>query len=521
MNRSSRWQKLLANIFNLETPDVESCHPANAGDITLKNSLSTTPLQPNMSETFDFDLFVLGCGSAGVRAARMSAKYGAKVCVADDMAVGLGGTCVNVGCVPKKLFVYGSLHGHHWEHARGFGFQVGEVPSVEWPNLIVNKDAEISRLNGIYERMLVGAGCTLVKQRGEIFDAHTVLLGDGTTRTAGKILICVGGWPTVPDVPLGGKEYIISSNECFYLEKAPKNVVIWGGGYIAVEMAGIFKGYGADVHIIIRQDLVLRGFDEDVRIHLQNELKKNGFFIHETTTVKKVEKVGDDEFKVFLDDESTLACDLVLAATGRKPKLNIGLEKVGIMVDERTNEIIVDEDGKTSCPSIFAVGDCTNAMKLTPVALEQGHCFADTFFGNNPRLPDLESVATAVFSYPNVGTVGLTENEAVAKYGRVRVFNSIYTPLKCHIGQANLTIQEREKDFMKIIVDTATDKVVGIHMVGDNAGDIMQGFGVAIKCGVTKAQLDLTIGIHPTAAEELVTMRNAKYEVDASGKSML
>ena len=222
-----------------------------------------------------------------------------------------------------------------------------------------------------------------------------------------------------------------------------------------------------------------------------------------------------------LGDDTTLDCDLVLAATGRKPKLNIGLEKVGINVNDRTNEIIVDATGKTSCPSIYAVGDCTNAMKLTPVALEQGHCFADTFYGNKPRLPDLESVATAVFSFPNVGTVGLTENEAVAKYGRVRVFNSTYTPLKCHVGQAHLPIKEREKDYMKIIVDIATDKVVGIHMVGDSAGDIMQGFGVAIKCGVTKSQLDLTVGIHPTAAEELVTMRDAKYEADASGKSML
>ena len=484
-----------------------------------------------VASTFDYDLFIIGCGSAGVRAARISAKYGAKVCVADDLAVGLGGTCVNVGCVPKKLFVYGSQHGHHWEDAKGFGYQVSDqLPAIEWPTLVVNKGKEISRLNGIYERMLVGAGCELIKQRAEVVDAHTVKVADGTTKTAEKILVCVGGWPYIPTVPGGGVEHIITSNECFFLKKAPKRVVVWGGGYIAVEMAGIFKGYGAEVHIIIRRDHVLRGFDEDIRKHLQKEMLKNGFHIHTNTTIEKVEKVGEDNFTCVLkssngDDTGNLVfenCDFVLGATGRKPKLKgLGLEKAGVKIDERTGEVLVDEMGRTSVESIFSMGDCTGAMKLTPVALEQGHAFADTFYGDKARLPDLESVATAVFSYPNVGTVGLTEAEAVAKYGHVRIFNSTYTPLKCHVGQAHLDIKDRSKDYMKILVDTATDKVVGIHVITDNAGELMQGFACAIKCGVTKAQMDLTIGIHPTAAEELVTMRTAKYEATKEGVTKL
>lgn len=469
------------------------------------------------SSAYDYDLFVIGCGSGGIRAGRVAAKYGARVAIADDLAVGLGGTCVNVGCVPKKLMVYGSEVGHHWEEARGFGWDVSEAkPAVTWPRLITNKDAEIHRLNGIYERLALGAGAKLFKQRAQLAGPHAVTLADGTTVTADKILLAVGGWPYVPAVPGGGGEHIITSNEVFSLPAAPKTVVIWGGGYIAVEFAGIFKGYGAEVHIVIRRDKILRGFDDETRSHLQAEMVKQGFHFHLLSNINQVEKKTEAEgggYRCTLAPSSVggtamvIDCDLVMGATGRQPKIDgLGLEAANVAFNARTKEIEVDGDGKTSVPSIYAVGDCTSALKLTPVALEQGHAFADTFFGGKPRRAELENVATAVFASPNMGTVGLTEAQAVAKYGRVQVYTSTYTPLKGRVSGSTT------KDFMKMLVDPESDRVVGIHMVGHGAGDIMQGFAVAIKCGATKSQVDLTIGIHPTAAEELVTMRTMTRE---------
>jgi len=471
----------------------------------------TSLITPN---AYDFDLFVIGCGSGGIRAGRIAATYGARVAIADDLQVGLGGTCVNVGCVPKKLMVYGSETGHHWNEAKGFGWEMGDKPAVTWPRLIDNKNKEISRLNGIYEWLITNPGGTLFKQRATIADSHTIRLADGTTKTAGKILVAVGGWPYVPNVPEGGKEHCITSNECFFLPKPPKKICIWGGGYIAVEFGGIFKGYGAEVHIVMRRDKILTGFDDETRTHLQEQMEEQGFIFHKMSNVQKIDKRGDDDYIVSLNENGTminLEVDLVMAATGRRPKVaNMGLEEVGVELNPRNSEILVDETGKTAVDSIYALGDCTSALKLTPVALEQGHAFADTFYGNKARLPDLESVATAVFSNPNMGTVGLTEAQAVAKYGRVKIFISTYTPLKGRVSGST------EKDFMKMIVDSASDRVVGIHMVGHGAGDIMQGFAVAIKCGATKAQVDSTVGIHPTAAEELVTMRTVKREVTSS-----
>ena len=464
--------------------------------------------------TYDYDLFVIGCGSGGIRAARIACTYGASVAVADDLSVGLGGTCVNVGCVPKKLMVYGSEVGHQWQDAKGFGWNIGEAPSVTWPRLVENKNKEISRLNGIYEWLVTNPGGTLYKQRATVADAHTVMLADGTTKTAEKILVAVGGWPYVPNIPGGGKEHCITSNECFFLPDAPKKVVIWGGGYIAVEFGGIFKGYGAEVHIVIRKDKILTGFDDDTRTHLQEQMIEQGFILHTMTNISKIDKKSDNLYVVSLDENGTavdLEVDLVMAATGRQPKVDgMGLEEVGVEIHPRTKEIIVDESGKTSVDSIYSLGDCTSAMKLTPVALEQGHAFADTFYGKKPRSAQLENVATAVFSNPNLGTVGLTEAQAVAKYGKVKIFTSTYTPLKGRVSGST------EKDFMKMIVDSESDRVVGIHMVGHGAGDIMQGFAVAIKCGATKAQVDSTVGIHPTAAEELVTMRTMKREVTSA-----
>jgi glutathione reductase (NADPH) len=341
---------------------------------------------------YDFDLFVIGCGSGGIRAARISATYGANVAIADDLSVGLGGTCVNVGCVPKKLMVYGSEVGHHWDEAKGFGWEIGERPSVEWPRLIENKNKEITRLNGIYEWLATSSGCKVFKQRATVSGPNTVKLADGTEKTAEKILIAVGGWPYVPNIPNGGKEHCITSNEVFFLPKAPKKVVIWGGGYIAVEFGGIFKGYGSEVHVVLRKDKILTGFDDETRTHLQEQMIEQGFILHTQTNINQISKKDDGTgYTVSLLEKGNtktidLDVDLVLAATGRKPKVdNMGLEEVGITINSRTKEIEVDETGKTAIDSIYAIGDCTSALKLTPVALELGHAFADTFYGNKPR----------------------------------------------------------------------------------------------------------------------------------------
>ncbi|QDO99240.1 glutathione-disulfide reductase [Ferrovibrio terrae] len=444
---------------------------------------------------YDFDLFVIGGGSGGVRAGRISGGYGAKVAVAEEYRY--GGTCVIRGCVPKKLLVYGSQFAHDFEDAAGFGWTVGS-PVFDWPTMIANKDKEIARLEGIYRKLFENAGAKTFDGRATLKDAHTVLIGDKTV-TADKILIATGGHPVKPAVP--GAELMITSNEAFHLKEQPKRIVIVGGGYIALEFAGIFNGFGSKVTMLYRGEQVLRGFDEDIRNHLAGEIRKSGIDLKCKTDLTKIEKAKDGALLVHLTDGSTLEVDAVLAATGRKPNTaGLGLEVLGVNTDA-DGAVVVNEYSRSSVENIYAVGDVTNRINLTPVAIREGHCFADTVFGNKPRSPDHADVPAAVFSQPPVGTIGLSETDARAKYGEVDVYRTSFRPLKATISGRD------ERVMMKLVVDAKTDRVIGAHMVGEDAGEIMQGIAVAIKAGAKKADFDATIGIHPTAAEEFVTMR--------------
>ncbi|RED53942.1 glutathione-disulfide reductase [Aestuariispira insulae] len=444
--------------------------------------------------SFDYDLFVIGAGSGGVRASRMAASFGARVAVAEDMF--LGGTCVNVGCVPKKLFVYASHYAEEFHDAKGFGWSVG-ARDHHWPTLIGNKNNEIERLNGIYGNLLKNAGVELIDGRATIVDAHTVEVGERTF-TAERILVAVGGWPMVPDIP--GKEFAATSNEAFYLEERPERVIVVGGGYIAVEFAGIFKGLGSQVTQLYRGPLFLRGFDEDVRHHLAGEMRKKGVDLKFDSNIASIEKF-EKGLRATLEDGSVLEADFIMYATGRVPKTEgLGLEQAGVELD-RKGAIKVDEDFRTSVPSIYAIGDVIDRVALTPVALAEGMVFSHNNYNGEARKMDYQFIPTAVFSQPNIGTCGLTEEEARAQYGEVTLYKSEFRALKHTLSGSD------ERTFMKLIVDKASDKVVGAHMVGPDAGEIMQGIGIAMKMGATKADFDATIGIHPTSAEEFVTMR--------------
>jgi glutathione reductase (NADPH) len=444
---------------------------------------------------YDFDLFVIGGGSGGVRAGRISGGYGARVAVAEEYRY--GGTCVIRGCVPKKLLVYGSQFAHDFEDAAGFGWTLGER-SFDWATMIANKDREIARLEGIYRKLFENAGAKTFDGRATLKDAHTVLIGDKAV-TADKILIATGGHPVKPAVP--GAELMITSNEAFHLKEQPKRIVIVGGGYIALEFAGIFNGFGSKVTVLYRGEQVLRGFDEDIRDHLAGEIRKSGIDLKCKTDLTKIEKAKDGALLVHLTDGSMLEVDAVLAATGRKPNTaGLGLEVLGVNTDAE-GAVVVNEYSRSSVENIYAVGDVTNRINLTPVAIREGHCFADTVFGNKPRSPDHADVPAAVFSQPPVGTIGLSETDARAKYGEVDVYRTSFRPLKATISGRD------ERVMMKLVVDAKTDRVVGAHMVGEAAGEIMQGIAIAIKAGAKKADFDATIGIHPTAAEEFVTMR--------------
>ncbi len=446
--------------------------------------------------TYDYDLFVIGAGSGGVRAARMSAGFGASVAVAEDRY--LGGTCVNVGCVPKKLFVYASHFAEEFANARGFGWQL-ESPSFDWPTLLNNKNKEISRLNGIYQSLLDNTGVTLFEDRATIVDAHTVSVSNKNI-SAERILVATGGWPSVPEIP--GKEHIITSNEAFFLESLPERVVVVGGGYIAVEFAGIFNGLGVDTSLLYRSSLFLRGFDMEIRQHLAEEMRKKGIKLEFDTNITSIEKV-DGEFQAKLTDERTLSTDLIMYATGRHPNTqNLGLEQAGVEMNEK-NAVIVNEHYQTSIPSIYAIGDVTDRINLTPVATAEGTFLARALYNDQATIVDYADIPTCVFSQPNLGTVGLTEEQAREKYNHIDIYKSTFTPMKLSLSDND------ERTFMKLVVDKTTDRVVGVHMLGPEAGEIIQGIGIAIKAGATKAQFDATIGIHPTTAEEFVTMRTA------------
>jgi len=443
---------------------------------------------------FDYDLLVIGAGSGGVRAARMAAGFGARVAIAEDRY--MGGTCVNVGCVPKKLYVYAAQFGKGFEDARGFGWDSNK-PRFDWEVLRDNKKAEIARLNAIYRKMLDGAGAELLNGRGRIIDAHTVAVGE-QHYTAEKILIATGGWPHIPDFP--GHQYAVTSNEIFDLDSFPERLVIVGGGYIAVEFAGIFNGLGAHTTQLYRGPLFLRGFDADIRAHAAREIAKSGVDLRFEAHVKSI-RPGAAGLTVELTDGNQLQADAVLYATGRKAHLaGLGLENVRVVVNEH-GAIEVDAQYRTSEPSIFALGDVTGGIELTPVALAEGMAFARCNFGSLQQQVDYDFIPTAVFCQPTIGTVGFTEEEARARFENIRLFKTSFRPMKHTLSGRD------EKAFMKLIVDVATDRVVGVHMMGPDAGEIIQGIAIAMRAGATKAIFDTTLGIHPTTAEEFVTMR--------------
>ncbi len=448
----------------------------------------------------DFDLFVIGGGSGGVRAARIASGHGAKVALAESHR--LGGTCVIRGCVPKKLLVYAAHFSEDFEDAPGFGWQVGRA-DFSWPALIANKDREIHRLEGIYGRLLDKAGVRAFDTRARLTGPNTVALDSGETVTATTILIATGGWPFLPEIP--GIEHVITSNEALHLDEQPRRIVVVGGGYIAVEFAGIFNGLGSQVTQLYRGPQILRGFDDDVRATLAQEIRKKGIDLWVESDVASIEKSGD-ELQLTLTDGTSLETDAVLYATGRVPNSrNLGLEELGVEFDQ-AGGIVVDAFSKTSVDNIYAVGDVTNRIALTPVAIAEGHAFADTLYGGMPRKADHENVPSAVFSQPSVATVGLTEAEALERHGAVDVYKSSFRPMR-H------TLSGREETtFMKLIVAAENDLVVGAHMVGPDAAEIIQGVAIAVKCGAKKADFDATIGIHPTAAEEFVTMREKFVE---------
>ncbi|WP_213772847.1 glutathione-disulfide reductase [Bradyrhizobium sp. dw_78] len=459
---------------------------------------------------FDVDLFVIGGGSGGVRAARIAAGHGARVMVAEEYR--MGGTCVIRGCVPKKLFVLGSHVHQEIEDAAGFGWSIAAA-TFDWPTLVANKDKEIARLEGIYTANVEKSGGEVVKTRAVLEDAHTIRLGTGQTVRAGTILIATGSAPN-HGAMIPGIEHVISSNEAFHLPELPKRVVIQGGGYIALEFAGIFAGFGSDVTVIYRGDNILRGFDEDVRSHVRAEMEKAGITVLTGCTVSKVDRHGK-EFTTHLSGGSSIASDLVMFAIGRHPNVaNLGLEKAGVALNPANGGIAVDAWSRTSTPNIYAIGDVTHRINLTPVAIREGHAFADTVFGKRPVQVDYATIPTAVFSQPEVGTVGLTEAEARAQFSHVDIYKTDFRPIKATMSGRDTRV------LMKLVVDGSSDRVVGCHIVGDAAAEIVQALAIAVKMKATKADFDATFALHPTAAEELVTMRtpSARYVRDAAAE---
>ncbi|WP_254274731.1 glutathione-disulfide reductase [Halomonas sp. 3H] len=455
-------------------------------------------MSENLAPQHDWDLFVIGAGSGGVRAARTAAASGARVAVAEDRY--LGGTCVNVGCVPKKLYSYAAHFHDAFEDAAGFGWQLPGAPEFDWATLRDNKIGEIKRLNGIYGRLLEGAGVQLIHGRARVVDPHTVEVA-GETHTAAKILVAVGGWPWVPDFP--GSELALTSNEVFDLDTFPKRFLVLGGGYIAVEFASIFNGLGSETHLVYRGELFLRGFDREVREFTRDQMAVKGVNLHFEENIAAIERV-EGGLAVALTSGERLEVDAVLAATGRRPHLaGLGLEALGLELDDG-GYLRVNDRFETSLPSILALGDVTGGPELTPVALAEAMHMVQHHFGETPPAAPLDyrNIATAVFCHPNIGTVGLSEEAAREQCGEIRVYTADFRPMKHTLSGSS------ERCLMKLIVDDASDVVVGAHMVGEEAGEVIQGIAIAVRAGLTKAAFDATVGIHPTGAEEFVTMRS-------------
>ena len=447
--------------------------------------------------TFDYELLTIGAGSGGVAATRRAGNYGVRAAICEEDRV--GGTCVLRGCIPKKLFVYASHFSEDFKDSKNYGWSVSDV-TFDWETLVRNKDAELARLHGIYNKMLDDASVDVISGRAGFIDEHNVEVREGDTSrivSAETILVATGGWAIKP--PISGLESALTSTEAFDLSEFPERMVILGGGYIAVEFAGIFSKLGVAVTEVIRAKHVLRGFDNDLRHHLQREMIREGITVKAEVNVNAVQKVSD-VYRVELSDGGVIEADQLLCALGRAPNtLALGLDEAG--VEKLGNGAIkVDAWSRTSVPNIYAVGDCTDRVTLTPVAIAEGRAFADTLYNNQPKTVDYENIASAVFSQPPIGTVGLTETEARSKYGDIGVYRSEFRPLKATMsGNSGRT-------FMKLLVENSSDRVVGCHMAGDDAAEIIQGVAVAVKCGATKAQFDSTMAIHPTASEELVTM---------------
>jgi glutathione reductase (NADPH) len=444
----------------------------------------------------DVDLFVIGAGSGGVRAARIASSYGARVMIAEEYRV--GGTCVIRGCVPKKLLVYASRFSGEFEDAAGYGWTVPE-PTFHWPALIANVSREVTRLEAAYTTTLERYNVALVKSRAVLEDAHTVRLASGARVHAETILISTGAWPHYgPKIP--GIEHAMSSNEAFQLKDLPKRIVIQGGGYIAVEFACIFAGLGSQVTLVYRGENILRGFDDDIREHLRNEMRGCGITVTCGHTVAAIERAGE-EFVTRLSDGTAIAADKIMLAIGRRPNImGLGIENLNVRIHEHGG-IAVDEYSRTSVPNIYAVGDVTNRVNLTPVAIREGHAFADTVYGGKPTAVDHSNVPTAVFSEPELGVIGLTEHQARERLDKVDIYKTSFRPMKATLsGRAT-------RVFMKLVVDGSTDRVVGCHIAGPDAGELIQVLGIAVTMGATKADFDATLAVHPTAAEELVTMR--------------
>ncbi|WP_376988210.1 glutathione-disulfide reductase [Bosea sp. R86505] len=450
---------------------------------------------------FDVDLFVIGAGSGGTRAARIAAGHGARVMIAEEDRI--GGTCVIRGCVPKKLFVYASRFAEDFEDATGFGWTVPK-PSFDWPTLRDAVANEVSRLSGLYRKGLDGAGVTIREERATVVDAHTVRLAEsGETIRARHILVATGGWPAF-DPPIPGGELGISSNEIFHLPSLPKRMLVVGGGYIALEFASLFVRLGVEVTVLHRGDNVLRGFDEDIRNRLRDALEHAGIHFRLGCTVQRIELLPDGCRRAHCASGDPIDADVILVATGRRPHTTgLGLAEAGVELGP-VGEVIVDGNSGSSVPSIHAVGDVTNRVNLTPVAIREGHAFADSTFGNKPWQMDHGLIASAVFTTPEIGTIGLSEVQAAAGGRELRIFESAFRPMKATIsGRA-------ERIYMKLVVDAKTDKVLGVHILGHDAGEIIQAVAIAVTMGATKADFDRTIALHPSAAEELVTMRTPR-----------
>jgi glutathione reductase (NADPH) len=443
---------------------------------------------------YDFDLFTIGAGSGGVAGSRRAASYGVKVGIAENSRI--GGTCVMRGCVPKKLLVYGAQFADAFEDARGFGWEV-TPPRFDWPTLISNKNKELDRLEGIYRNLL--KTCTLYEERATLEDAHTIALSSGKRVTAETIIVATGSHPVTPQIP--GIEHVISSNEALNLPQLPRHIVIVGGGYIALEFANIFSGLKAEVTLVIRGEEVLNGFDDDIRVDIAKEMRQRGITIRARTELERIDKIQGG-FTARTKAGEDISADLIMYATGRKPNIkNMGLEEVGVKL-HADGRVLVDEWSKTSVPNIYAIGDVTDRLNLTPVAIAEGRAIAETLYNDNPMKISHENVATAVFSQPPIGTVGLSEREARRRGHSLDIYRARFRPMK------NTLSGREERTMMKLVVDRPTQKVLGVHMVGVDAPEIVQCLAVAIICGATKQQFDATMAVHPTASEEFVTMRD-------------